>query len=353
MLSSCKAKDLLHGSKPTGRLDSLGEAYVLATVVKTEGSTYQKIGAQMLVHQDGSQEGILSGACAESQILELAQTVLKTRKNTLLDIDSSSAEDILFGYGMGCQGKQTILLEYVDTPEKQSHLECEEKHLIALIYSSPSEKDLGKRLIISQKGILFSNLDSELLESIATQAQDAFRLERTEAVTLCYGDKSLGLSFIFRRPKPSLHIFGAGADAYALSSLAHWMGWSVQVYEHRSSHVHAHLWEYAQVHSCYDIHLPSHSDTFQAVILMTHNFIIDLMIIEKVVCLPLHYLGLMGPRHRGDLLLSELKKNGLKIPEKILHSPVGLSLGGRSPQEISTSIIAQIQSIFFNTGLGR
>ena len=41
---------------------------VLVTVYETEGSTYSKAGAQMLVNQDGVFRGMLSGGCLEGDL---------------------------------------------------------------------------------------------------------------------------------------------------------------------------------------------------------------------------------------------------------------------------------------------
>ena len=49
------------------RLDN-GENVVVATVVRTKGSTPQKPGAKLLVRQDGSGAGTLGGGCVEGDI---------------------------------------------------------------------------------------------------------------------------------------------------------------------------------------------------------------------------------------------------------------------------------------------
>ena len=51
------------------------ESLVLATIVATEGSTYRKPGAMMLVNRAGQFEGMISGGCLEGDLLHHAEEV--------------------------------------------------------------------------------------------------------------------------------------------------------------------------------------------------------------------------------------------------------------------------------------
>src|SRR5690349_19168393 len=87
-----------------------GEMLVLATVVRTEGSTYRKPGAQMLIAHDGQVAGLLSGGCAESDLLERAAKVFETGVAQLAEYDTRGTEDAIWGIGLGCEGAMRILL---------------------------------------------------------------------------------------------------------------------------------------------------------------------------------------------------------------------------------------------------
>ena len=62
-----------------GAIDDLkdGQPCVLATVVRTKGSTPQKSGAMLLVRQDGSGVGTLGGGCVEGDIWFAAKEILR------------------------------------------------------------------------------------------------------------------------------------------------------------------------------------------------------------------------------------------------------------------------------------
>ena len=64
--------------KSFARWSGQGTALVLASVYETEGSTYSKAGAQMLITGDGDFQGMLSGGCLEGDLAERARAVLES-----------------------------------------------------------------------------------------------------------------------------------------------------------------------------------------------------------------------------------------------------------------------------------
>ena len=80
---------------------------------------------------------------------------------------------------------------------------------------------------------------------------------------------------------------------------------------------------------------------FDAAVIMTHHFLHDLTLLSVVLPSSIPYVGLLGPKSRGDELLAEL---GETRSER-LHSPIGLDLGGETPEEIALAIVAEIQAV--------
>ncbi|MET0660493.1 MAG: XdhC family protein [Steroidobacteraceae bacterium] len=81
-----------------------GESMVLATVVRTSGSTYRNVGAQMLIGQNGASAGLLSGGCLEGDLITRAKRVMRTQRAEMASYDSRSDDDVLWGMGLGCEG---------------------------------------------------------------------------------------------------------------------------------------------------------------------------------------------------------------------------------------------------------
>src|SRR5450755_2893605 len=86
-------------------------ARILATVVATAGSTYRKPGARMLILDDGSYLGLLSGGCLESDLQSHAAEVLRSGIPRAVEYDMRGPDDVLFGIGAGCEGAMRVLLE--------------------------------------------------------------------------------------------------------------------------------------------------------------------------------------------------------------------------------------------------
>ncbi|CAA9314538.1 MAG: Xanthine and CO dehydrogenases maturation factor, XdhC/CoxF family, partial [uncultured Gemmatimonadaceae bacterium] len=88
-----------------------GGAMVLATVVRTEGSTYRRAGARMLVAADGRTVGAVSGGCLEADLALHARDALAAGAAALVTYDSRADEDLVWGLGLGCDGRVDVLLE--------------------------------------------------------------------------------------------------------------------------------------------------------------------------------------------------------------------------------------------------
>jgi len=77
--------------------------WALATLVQTEGSTYRKPGARLLVDSDGGTLGVLSGGCLEDEIARSGQKVIDDASPVLLSFDTKRL--------YGCDGQLKILVE--------------------------------------------------------------------------------------------------------------------------------------------------------------------------------------------------------------------------------------------------
>lgn len=94
------AEQLVAGGEPAG----------LATVVRVEGSSYRRPGARAIFDSRGVQFGVLSGGCLERDLSERAAAVLE-RGETMTVVYDESADDPVFGLGLGCGGTVEIRLE--------------------------------------------------------------------------------------------------------------------------------------------------------------------------------------------------------------------------------------------------
>ncbi len=98
-------------TKEALRLLESHQPFVRATVVKATGSVPGKLGASMLIEQDGSCLGTVGGAALEERVKELARTVFTTRSGDLHHFDLQAWK--AGGLPSLCGGSVDIALEYV------------------------------------------------------------------------------------------------------------------------------------------------------------------------------------------------------------------------------------------------
>jgi len=90
---------------------SEGRPAALATIVAVEGSSYRREGARMLIEPGAAPTGVLSGGCLESDLEKAAEAAIAERRPRLVVYDLQAEEEAIWGFGLGCAGKVTLLVE--------------------------------------------------------------------------------------------------------------------------------------------------------------------------------------------------------------------------------------------------
>jgi len=94
-----------------------GESAALVTIIRTEGSTPQRVGAKMLVYADGRTVGTIGGGCYENDAFWKARQSLETRKPLVARYEL--ADDIAEETGLICGGQMDV---YIEPLEGSPHL---------------------------------------------------------------------------------------------------------------------------------------------------------------------------------------------------------------------------------------
>ena len=80
---------------------------------------------------------------------------------------------------------------------------------------------------------------------------------------------------------------------------------------------------------------------------MTHHFESDREILRRFVGSPVRYVGILGPKQRTADLIKQICDSGTRIDGAFLervHAPIGLDIGGTTPESIALSIVAEIHA---------
>src|SRR5579863_9422854 len=94
------------------QLEAKGEPAVLATVVKTQGSSYRLPGARLLLTRSGQRAGSISGGCLEDDLVKKAWWLTENGP-VIRRYDTTPDGEIGAEYGLGCNGIIHVLLERV------------------------------------------------------------------------------------------------------------------------------------------------------------------------------------------------------------------------------------------------
>ena len=271
------------------------QPWALATLVQTEGSTYRKPGARCLIDSDGATLGVLSGGCLEEEVGCYGRRVIEDNLAVLLSFDTR----LLYG----CDGRLKILIEPLPAVEETGNLITKIGHLLA-------QRDVC-RIRTCFEG---APLGSELLPADVLLAEQR------------------GV-FVETLPPPiRLLLFGTGPEIEPLTQLAGNLGWIVERFGHPT-----------------ELADDFRPDAQTAALVMTHNFGRDLLALDRVLPLPLRYVGLLGPKKRHAELLARLSEyRPLDFASGNLFAPAGLDIGSEAPEEIALAIVSEVAAVLSN-----
>jgi xanthine/CO dehydrogenase XdhC/CoxF family maturation factor len=292
---------------------------VLCTVIRTAGSTYAKPGAQMLIAADGEYAGLLSGGCLEGDLREHARAVAESGVAHIVSYDLRSSTDQLFGLGAGCEGAMDILLTRVSAAAQWQPL--------AHLANSAARRTTARVGWVTASTDERFALGTSLLEPESPPA-------------------GVEMFVTVQAPPPRLLLAGAGPDARPVATLAGFLGWHTTVVDHRASYLVTAQFPPGTLlveTRAADVASTLAIDEFAAAVVMSHHLESDLLYLRALARSAVPYVGLLGPAARREKLLGDLGEDAAKLRPR-LRAPVGLDIGGRSPESIALSIVGEVHA---------
>lgn len=323
-----------------------GRATALAVLLSTAGSTYQRPGALLLISAGGAYAGLISGGCLEGDLAAHARSVIETGRAQRVTYDLRNPNDLIWGLGAGCEGAMHILMLRVGPAEGWQPL----AHL-AHAFAAHEATAVG---LVAE-----SDAPDIALGAVALAGPDtANRLTAAGQQALAAASRSSepqwlelpGRCRLFLLPlalPPRIVVLGAGPDVVPVVQIAAQLGWKVTVIDHRAGLLLAERFPAAEqlIEAGPEQFLAlTNERPFDAAVIMTHQLETDREYLRVLARTALPYVGLLGPPGRAARLLGEIGSDAHRLGER-LHAPVGLDLGGRSPQAIAVSIVAEILSV--------
>ncbi|HUZ98796.1 MAG TPA: XdhC family protein [Gaiellaceae bacterium] len=295
---------------------------VVATVVATRSSAPRPIGSKLIVREDGSLEGSVSGGCVENDVVVAAQEVRESGVPRL--VTYGITDDMAIDVGLPCGGEIDVFIEPLG-----------------------DVVDSGVVLtVVAGEGVGVKLHDSGLEHAA---------LRRGSSHVIELEDRTV-FADVFADP-PRLFVYGAVDTAEALCAAAKLLGWRTIVADARPRFATA-----ERIRSADELLLlwPEEAlaqvapDAATAIVVLTHDDKFDLPMVEGALATDAFYVGWLGSRRNQERRRGLLVEAGVSEDElDRISGPSGLDVGAHAPAETAVSILAEILAVRAGRSGGR
>lgn len=310
---------------------------MLLVVATSSGSSPGRQGYKMAAGADGELCGSIGGGVMEVNLVEQSREILNGEKVRRAERETAGIQHSKLkeqvhqknshsSSGMICSGRQMVIFHLL-TPENaetvDSIIDTIKKRRPAFLAISPAEFTVT---IASSSG----------------RVSEAFQFEKLNSTDFAYKEK-LG-------HKNDLYIIGGGHCALALSELMAKMDFYISLFDDRpelntidknrfADEIKI-IESYEKIADC----IPNGPNVF--VVVMTLGYKSDETVIRQLLDKNFKYFGVLGSKAKMATLLKNLTDEGYS-KEKLdrIHTPIGLSINSRTPEEIAVSIAAEIIAV--------
>ena len=330
-----------------------GESVVVATVIRTKGSTPQKPGAKLLVRQDGTGAGTLGGGCVEGDIWFAAKQLMQQGGEAEYR-EYELNEELAAEDGLVCGGTMYFLIDPVYTPEdylpyaREIDFAYKGEGAVALATVIKSGSDgksrIGDKLFIRENGKTEGTLGNLETDKGAIEKAKILMIHgRNEYVMTASGAEYFIEAYT---TPPQLVICGGGHVSRALASLAKPLEFRLFITDDREEFANEDRFPEADIivsEKPEDAlpNLPINPNTFIVVATRGHRY--DNSALLAAAKTPARYVGLMGSKRKTILIYEDLMKSDLSLDRiREIRSPIGLDIKARTPEEIAISIMSEV-----------
>jgi xanthine dehydrogenase accessory factor len=308
-----------------------GKRALMATVVRTWGSSPRPVGSIMGLCEDGSVVGSVSGGCIEDDLIYRFTQAYAAREPGH-EIPSGPPTFVKYGitadeahrFGLPCGGTLELLLEY--DPDAAG--------LAQLV----RELEAGK---LMQRTV-------RLADGVATLAP------APSPTGLEANDKQVTNTF---GPEYRMLLIGAGQLTEYLATMALFSGFSVTVCDPREEYRGAWNVPGATVLSDMpdDVVTAFQPDRRSCVVALTHDPKLDDLALLEALKSEAFYVGAIGSRRNNEARHERMIEHFQQTKESLarLRGPIGIYIGSKTPPEIAVSVMAEILAVKNGVSLPR
>jgi len=303
-----------------------GKRALLATVVRTWGSSPRPVGSIMALCEDGAVVGSVSGGCIEDDLIyQHTQAYASAASGgSSKAIPSGPPGFVKYGitadeahrFGLPCGGTLELLLEY-----------------------DPDAKALAQLVSALEAG--------QLMQRTVRLADGAVTLAEARApAELSVSPVELVNTF---GPEYRMLLIGAGQLTEYLATMALFSGFAVTVCDPREEYRSAWSVPGAKVLSDMpdDVVIAFKPDRRSCVIALTHDPKLDDLALLEALNTDAFYVGAIGSRRNNEARHQRMAEH-FDLEESALarlRGPIGIYIGSKTPPEIAVSVMAEVLAV--------
>ena len=327
-------------------LRASGMRAALATVVRVRGSAYRHEGAKLVVAEDESTIGNVSGGCLEADVREVALRVIATAVSERRSYCGGSDEISAWDLGVGCDGEVEILIEPVLSARdaERRAIAAESSFLAVTRLDVDAARGEPRRMVIAG-GDVSGSLGDEMLDASVRLLAREWSAGAESHVQLLHG---VTLFVDVMLPPPRLVVVSAGQDARVLARLASDVGFRVVVVDRRPGLLVREQFPDAVrlLHSsAAELNERLVLDEACFAVVMTHDFGDDTEYLRALLQTPARYLGILGPRQRTERILARIGSDASADDNARIYGPVGLDIGTDGAEQVAVAVLAEILAV--------
>jgi xanthine dehydrogenase accessory factor len=326
-----------------------GSSLVLASIVSLAGSSPRHSGTKMVIGADGKSYGTIGGSLLEATAIKESQAAITESRSRLMRF-SLSGKDAQ-AQGMICGGTALVMLDYIAAgpgnldffQHWQNALHTGKNFFFLTLFKEFNQTvDILGHAIMFYDGQMASTFPlSDSQKNILKE--EAHWISQTEIISL---DDSQVIIDPIRKLK-TVYCFGAGHVAVPTAHLAALVGFRVVVLDDRAEYASLERFpEAARVQVIKDFNqamggLEIDADSF--IIILTRGHQYDREVLEQALKTGAGYVGMISSRRKKEAIYQALIDKGIQKEELArVHSPIGIPIGGETPEEIAVSIVAEL-----------
>lgn len=325
-----------------------GKEVALATVVEVYGSAPRGLGAKMAINHESMMAGSVSGGCVEGAVVAEALKVLKTGNPKLLHYGVT--QDQAISVGLACGGTIEIWVEAL-SEELFSKMEKDLlEDRLALIVTVMTGSHAGEKMYVyPEKKNMGEISNPELLEKINELVDEIFIRQHSQRKTILVQDQEYEVFFDVVDPSPKLVIVGAVHISIPLVQYAKILGFHTIVVDPRKAFGNPERFPHVDelVNQWPQEFLESYTwDQGTYLVVVSHDDKLDVPALVIGCQHDARYIGALGSKTTFAKHVRDLKSAGI-TDEQIarIHSPIGVDIAARGPEEIALSIITEMVAV--------